>query len=45
MFHYHVWFLPLLVYGAVFALAVPIGLYMARVFDGHLRRAGMATMV
>ena len=32
-----VWILPLLVYGVAFALAVPIGLYMARVFDGRLR--------
>jgi K+-transporting ATPase ATPase A chain len=37
MFHPHIWFLPLLVYGATFVLAVPIGLYMARVFDGGLR--------
>ena len=28
--------LPLLVYGAVFLLAIPIGLYMARVFEGRL---------
>ena len=37
MFHPHIWFLPLLVYGATFVLAVPIGLYMAHVFDGGLR--------
>jgi len=37
MFHSQVWSLPLLVYGLAFALAIPIGLYMARVFDGHLR--------
>ena len=33
---WQVWVLPLLVYGVAFALAVPIGLYMARVFDGRL---------
>ncbi len=33
---WQVWVLPLLVYGVTFALAVPIGLYMARVFDGRL---------
>ena len=40
MFHTHIWFLPLLIFSAAFALAVPIGLYMARVFDGRLRTAG-----
>ena len=40
MFHFHIWFLPLLVFSVVFALAVPIGLYMARVFDGRLRTPG-----
>ena len=39
MFHTHIWFLPLLIFSAAFALAVPIGLYMA-VFDGRLRTAG-----
>src|ERR1035441_6814107 len=34
---WQVWVLPLLVYGVTFALAIPIGLYMARVFDGRLR--------
>ena len=34
---WHIWVLPLLVYGVAFALAVPIGLFMARVFDGRLR--------
>jgi K+-transporting ATPase ATPase A chain len=33
---WHIWVLPLLVYGAAFALAVPIGLFMARVFEGRL---------
>jgi len=33
---WQLWVLPLLVYGVAFALAVPIGLYMARVFDGRL---------
>ena len=33
---WQVWVLPLLVYGVAFALAIPIGLYMARVFDGRL---------
>jgi K+-transporting ATPase ATPase A chain len=33
---WQVWVLPLLVYSVTFALAVPIGLYMARVFDGRL---------
>src|SRR5664280_1024886 len=33
---WHIWVLPLLVYGVAFALAVPIGLFMARVFDGRL---------
>ncbi len=47
MFDFHIWFLPLLVYAAAFALAVPIGLYMARVFDGRgprlsARRDGFA---
>lgn len=32
---WQVWSLPLLVYGAAFALSIPIGLYMARVFDGR----------
>jgi potassium-transporting ATPase potassium-binding subunit len=30
------WILPLLILGATFALAVPVGLYMATVFDGRL---------
>ena len=34
---WQVWVLPVLVYGIAFSLAVPIGLYMARVFDGRLR--------
>ncbi|MGO8688473.1 MAG: potassium-transporting ATPase subunit KdpA [Thermoguttaceae bacterium] len=33
---WQVWMLPLLVYSVVFALAIPIGLFMARVFDGRL---------
>ena len=33
---WQVWLLPLLVFGAAFALAVPIGRYMAVVFDGRL---------
>ncbi len=33
---WQVWVLPLLVYSVTFALAVPIGLYMARVFDDRL---------
>jgi potassium-transporting ATPase potassium-binding subunit len=33
---FQVWLLPVLVYGVAFALAIPIGLYMARVFDGRL---------
>jgi K+-transporting ATPase ATPase A chain len=33
---WHIWVLPLLVYGVAFAMAVPIGLFMARVFDGRL---------
>ncbi len=33
---WQVWVLPLLVYSVTFALAVPIGLFMARVFDGRL---------
>ena len=40
MFHYHIWFIPLLLFAVVFALAVPIGLYMARVFEGRLRVPG-----
>jgi potassium-transporting ATPase potassium-binding subunit len=32
-----VWVLPLLVFGVVLALAVPIGLYMAGVFDARVR--------
>ena len=32
-----VWLLPVLVFVATFALAVPIGLYMAGIFDGRLR--------
>ncbi len=32
-----VWLLPILVFAAVFALAIPIGLYMAKVFEGRLR--------
>ena len=40
MSHFQIWFLPLLVYSAVFALSIPIGLYMARVFDGRLRTPG-----
>ena len=34
---WQVWVLPLLLYGVAFALAIPIGLYMARVFEGRLR--------
>ncbi len=34
---WQVWVLPLLVFGVVLALAIPIGLYMARVFDGRFR--------
>jgi potassium-transporting ATPase potassium-binding subunit len=34
---WQVWLLPILVFAVVFALAVPIGLYMARVFEGRLR--------
>jgi K+-transporting ATPase ATPase A chain len=33
---WQVWVLPLLLYGVTFALAVPVGLFMARVFDGRL---------
>ena len=33
---WQVWGLPVLVFGVTFALAGPIGLYMARVFDGRL---------
>ena len=33
---WQVWVLPLLVYAIAFALAAPIGLYMARVFDDRL---------
>ena len=36
MFHFQIWCLPVLAYCVAFALAVPIGLYMARVFDGRL---------
>ncbi len=32
-----VWLLPILVFAVVLALSVPIGLYMAKVFDGRLR--------
>ena len=31
-----VWLLPLLVFSATFALAIPIGLTMAKVFDARL---------
>src|SRR5262245_29703539 len=31
------WTLPLLIAGTVFVLAIPIGLYMAWIFDGHYR--------
>jgi K+-transporting ATPase ATPase A chain len=34
------WILPLLIYGLTFALAVPLGLYMARLFDGRYRLPG-----
>src|SRR5260370_26453207 len=34
------WTLPVLIFAVLFALAVPIGLYMARVFDGGLRIPG-----
>ncbi len=34
------WTLPVLILALVFALAVPIGLFMARVFDGGLRVPG-----
>ncbi len=34
---WHVWLLPLLIFTATFVLAVPIGLYMATVFEGRLR--------
>ena len=37
---WQVWVLPLLVYSVAFALAIPIGLYMARVFDGRLHPPG-----
>src|SRR6266436_9123755 len=31
------WTLPILIFATVFILAIPMGLYMARVFDGGLR--------
>src|SRR5215831_6002401 len=34
------WTLPILILLATFVLAVPVGLYMARVFDGRLRAPG-----
>jgi K+-transporting ATPase ATPase A chain len=34
---WQVWLLPILVFAIVLALAVPIGLYMAKVFEGRLR--------
>src|SRR5215831_17038371 len=34
------WTLPILILLATFVLAVPIGLYMARIFDGRLRAPG-----
>ena len=34
---WQVWLLPVLLFASVFALAVPIGLYMAKVFEGRLR--------
>jgi potassium-transporting ATPase potassium-binding subunit len=40
MFQFQVWILPLLVFSVVFALAIPIGLYMAKVFDGRFRPLG-----
>lgn len=33
---WQVWLLPLLVFGVTLALAVPLGLYMVRVFEGRL---------
>ena len=37
---WQIWLLPVLVYSLTFALAIPIGLYMARVFDGRLHVPG-----
>lgn len=32
---WQVWLLPILVFASVFVLAIPIGLYMAKIFDGR----------
>ncbi len=45
MFQFQVWILPLLVFGVVFALAIPIGLYMAKVFDGRFRPPGWIRLI
>ncbi|HEY3963469.1 MAG TPA: potassium-transporting ATPase subunit KdpA [Planctomycetaceae bacterium] len=34
------WTLPILILASTFVLAVPLGLYMARIFDGRLRLPG-----
>ena len=34
---FHLWVLPILIIGATFVLAIPIGLYMAWVFEGRYR--------
>ena len=34
---FHLWVLPILIIGATFVLAIPIGLYMAWVFEGRFR--------
>ena len=32
-----IWLLPLLIVGAMIALSIPIGLYLARIMDGRYR--------
>jgi K+-transporting ATPase ATPase A chain len=39
------WTLPILILGVVFVLAVPIGLYMAWIFDGRYRAPGWLSWV
>jgi len=38
---WQVWSLPVLIFVLTVALALPLGLYLARIFDGRYRAAGL----
>ena len=38
------WTLPILIFAITFILAIPLGLYMARVFEGECRLPGFAAL-